>query len=125
MSKVVVVDDEPFILMMIEDKLKKAKIDVITLRGSKGAMEVIKREKPDLIILDWMMPELSGIELCKIIKKDADMINTPIFMLTAKGQDSDEQLGLRCGVTRYITKPFSPKALLEMVQEITGNSQSS
>ena len=118
MKKVVVIDDEPFILMMIEDKLKKAMIDVVTLRSSVGAVEVIKKEKPGLIILDWMMPELSGIELCKILKQDAEIAEIPIFMLTAKGQDADEQLGLRSGVTRYITKPFSPKALLEMVEEV-------
>lgn len=120
MRKVIVVDDEPFILMMIEDKLKKAKIEVITLRESRNALETIKKEKPSLIILDWMMPELSGIELCKQIRNDSDSSDIPIFMLTAKGQDSDEQLGLRCGVTRYITKPFSPKSLLEMVQETIG-----
>jgi DNA-binding response OmpR family regulator len=120
MSKVVVVDDEPFILMMIEDKLKKAKIEVVTLRESKNALEVIKKERPDLIILDWMMPEMSGIELCKMIKNDSDVADIPVFMLTAKGQDSDEQLGLRSGVRRYITKPFSPKSLLTMVQETIG-----
>lgn len=124
MSKVIVIDDEPFILMMIEDKLKKAKIDVITLRESINALEIIKKEMPDLIILDWMMPELSGIELCKALKEDADLQNIPIFMLTAKGQNSDEQLGLQCGVTRYITKPFSPKSLLEMVQETIGKDKS-
>ena len=118
MKKVVVIDDEPFILMMIEDKLKKAMIDVVTLRSSVGAVDVIKKEKPGLIILDWMMPELSGIELCKILKHDPEIAEIPIFMLTAKGQDADEQLGLRSGVTRYITKPFSPKALLEMVEEV-------
>ena len=123
MSKVMVIDDEPFILMMIEDKLKKANIAVITMRESRSAVEVIKREKPDLIILDWMMPEISGIDLCRILKSDSDLRDIPIFMLTAKGQDSDEQLGMRCGVTRYITKPFSPKALLEMVQEIIGNEK--
>lgn len=121
MSKVIVIDDEPFILMMIEDKLKKAKIEVITLRESKNAVDVIKKERPDLIILDWMMPEISGIELCRTLKKNPDMVDIPIFMLTAKGQDSDEQLGLKSGVTRYITKPFSPKALLEMVQEVIGS----
>ncbi len=120
MSKVVVVDDEPFILMMIEDKLKKAKIDVITLRESIRALPVIKKERPDLIILDWMMPELSGIELCKMIKADPEIQLIPIFMLTAKGQDSDEQQGIQCGVNRYITKPFSPKSLLEMVQQTIG-----
>jgi two-component system, OmpR family, alkaline phosphatase synthesis response regulator PhoP len=119
-SKVIVIDDEPFILMMIEDKLKKAKIDVMTLRESINALEVIKKEKPELIILDWMMPELSGIDLCKIIKEDPELKGIPIFMLTAKGQDSDEQIGIQCGASRYITKPFSPKSLLEMVQEIIG-----
>jgi two-component system alkaline phosphatase synthesis response regulator PhoP len=123
MSKVIVIDDEPFILMLIEDKLKNAHIDIITLRKSKNAAEIIKREKPDLVILDWMMPELSGIELCRILKNDPNLADIPIFMLTAKGQDADEQLGLKCGVARYITKPFSPKALLEMVQEVTGNEE--
>lgn len=120
MSKVIVIDDEPFILMMIEDKLKKAGIKVITLRESIKAMPVIKNEKPDLIILDWMMPELSGIELCKMLKSDPDTAGVPIFMLTAKGQEADEQLGLKCGVTRYITKPFSPRALLAIVEETIG-----
>jgi len=121
-SKVIVIDDEPFILMMIEDKLKKAKIDVLTLRESRNALEVIKKEKPELIILDWMMPELSGIDLCRSIKADPELKEIPIFMLTAKGQDSDEQIGIQCGASRYITKPFSPKSLLEMVQEIIGKA---
>ena len=61
--KIIVVDDEPFILMMIEDKLKKTNMQVITLRESRKAFEVIKKERPNLVILDWMMPELSGIDL--------------------------------------------------------------
>ncbi|MBI5102464.1 MAG: response regulator [Nitrospirae bacterium] len=121
MSKVVVVDDEPFILMMIEDKLKKGNIDVVTVRESVRALEIIRREKPDLVILDWMMPEVSGIELCRTIKQDKVLGKIPVFMLTAKGQDSDEQLGMRTGAQRYITKPFSPKVLLEMVREALSN----
>jgi len=121
MKKVIVIDDEPFILMMIADKLKTARIDVITLRESKNALTIIKNEKPSLIILDWMMPELSGIDLCNMIKNDPEIAKIPVFMLTAKGQDADEQLGLQCGVERYITKPFSPKSLLEMVKESIGN----
>ena len=120
MSKVIVIDDEPFILMMIEDKLKKAGFKVITLRESINAVPIIRNEKPDLIILDWMMPELSGIDLCKMLKADAELAEIPIFMLTAKGQEADEQLGLKHGVTRYITKPFSPKSLLEMIEEAIG-----
>ncbi len=115
MSKIVVVDDEPFILMMIEDKLRRAGLEVVTLRESKNAMSVIRREKPDLVILDWMMPELSGIELCKMLKADAELKDIPVFLLTAKGQDADKQMGLQCGASMYITKPFSPRALLEIV----------
>lgn len=118
MKKVVVIDDEPFILLMIEDKLRSDGIHVVALRSSINAVEVIRKEKPGLVILDWMMPEISGIEVCRSLKQDPETSGIPIFMLTAKGQDADEQLGLRCGVARYITKPFSPKALLEMVQEV-------
>lgn len=123
MKKVVVIDDEPFILMMIEDKLRNARIEVVTLRSSVNAVEVIRKEKPGLVILDWMMPEISGIEVCRALKQDSETADIPIFMLTAKGQDADEQLGLRSGVARYITKPFSPKALLEMVQEVIGSAE--
>lgn len=117
MPKVMVIDDEPFILMMIEDKLRRAGIDVVTLRESVGAVEKIREEMPDLIILDWMMPEISGIEICKTIKSDPALSDIPVFMLTAKGQEDDEKLGLKCGVDRYITKPFSPRGLLEVVLE--------
>ncbi len=120
MSKVVVIDDEPFILMMLEDRLRVAGIGVITLRESRNAIEVIRKEMPDLIILDWMMPEVSGMDICTSLKEDPDLNSIPIFMLTAKGQDTHEQLGLKCGVARYITKPFSPKALIQMVKDVLG-----
>lgn len=125
MSKVIVIDDEPFILMMIEDKLRRAGIQVITLRESVHAISVIKKERPDLIILDWMMPELSGIDLCKMIKADIELKNIPIIMLTAKGQDADKELGLKTGANLYITKPFSPKALLEMVKKFLDKGKGS
>ncbi|HEB75523.1 MAG TPA: response regulator [Nitrospirae bacterium] len=121
MPKVMVIDDEPFILMMIEDKLRRGGLDVVTLRESKSAVEAIRREKPDLIILDWMMPEISGINICRTIKTDPDLSRIPVFMLTAKGQEDDEKLGIRCGVDRYITKPFSPRILLELVLEQLGS----
>ncbi len=121
MPKVMVIDDEPFILMMIEDKLRRGGLEVVTLRESKNAVDVIRREMPDLIILDWMMPEISGISICKTIKTDPELAKIPVFMLTAKGQEDDEKLGIKCGVDRYITKPFSPRILLELVLEQLGN----
>ncbi|MBI4824258.1 MAG: response regulator [Nitrospirae bacterium] len=124
MSKVMVIDDEPFILMMVEDKFKRAGINVITLRESVKAVDVVRKEMPDLIILDWMMPEVSGLEVCKRLKADPELSQIPIFMLTAKSQEEDEKAGFKCGVDRYIIKPFSPKVLLEQVLEVIGNKGS-
>jgi DNA-binding response OmpR family regulator len=115
MRKVMVIDDEPFILMMLEDKLKRAGLDVVALKESVNVIDIVRKEKPDLIILDWMMPEISGIEVCGMLKSDPELSDIPVFMLTAKGQEEDEKLGMRSGVDRYITKPFSPSALLDIV----------
>lgn len=117
MSKIMVIDDEPFILIMIEEKLKRAGFKVVTHRQSIDAAEKIRAEKPDLIILDWMMPEISGLDVCKSLKADPELCSIPVIMLTAKSQEDDEKLGLKCGVDRYITKPFSPKQLVEYVIE--------
>jgi CheY-like chemotaxis protein len=120
MSKVVVIDDEPFILMMIEDKLKRAGIEVVALNESITAVEVIRKEMPDLILMDWMMPEISGLEVCRALKADPELKDITIFMLSAKGQEEDIKRGMDSGVSKYLTKPFSPKALLEVVQEELG-----
>lgn len=116
-KKVLVIDDEPFILMMIEDKLMSAGIKVVTSRKSVGALELIEQERPDLIILDWMLPEISGLEICRLMKGNSELANIPVFMLSAKGQSEDRERGLSHGVKKYITKPFSPKALLAIVLE--------
>ncbi len=118
MSKILLIDDEPFILMMIEDKLKRAGLAVVTQRESVTAVERARRERPDLIILDWMMPEVSGLEVCKALKSDPELSHIPIIMLTAKSQEDEEKLGISCGVERYMIKPFSPKILLEYVLEV-------
>lgn len=119
-NKIVVVDNAPYILLIIEEKLQEAGFDVITLRESKKAVEIVYKEMPDLVILDWMMPDLSGIDICKILKADKKTSHIPIFMLTGKGNKSDEQLGLSIGVEKYITKPFSPRLLLELVKKSIG-----
>jgi DNA-binding response OmpR family regulator len=117
-KKIIIIDDEPFILMMIEDKLKRAGFRVITHRESVSAVEKVRAERPDLVILDWMMPEISGLEVCRSLKADPELAPIPIIMLTAKSQEDDERLGLSCGVERYVVKPFSPKVLLEYVVDI-------
>jgi DNA-binding response OmpR family regulator len=117
MGKVVLIDDEPFILMMLEDKLKRSGFSVVTSRESVNALELVRKERPDLIVLDWMMPEVSGIEVCRQLKADPELSPIPIFMLTAKGQAEDEKMGMKHGANRYITKPFSPKALVELIEK--------
>ncbi len=123
MIKVLVVDDEPFILMIVEDKLKKAGYKMLTRRSSDGIMEYIKTNRPDLIIMDWMLPGVSGLDICKKLSKDTKTCSIPIFMLTAKGQESDEKLGIKCGVKQYITKPFSPRELLKLVEATIGKPE--
>jgi DNA-binding response OmpR family regulator len=117
MGKILVIDDEPFILMMLEDKLKRSGFAVITSRESVNALELVRKERPDLIVLDWMMPEISGIEICRQLKADPELSSIPIFMLTAKGQEEDEKKGMKFGANRYITKPFSPKALVDIIEK--------
>ncbi len=122
MKKVLIVDDEPFILMIVEDKLKNAGYEVITKRDGEGIMEFIKSGKPDLIIMDWLLPGVSGIDICKAIKEDSETMSIPIFMLTAKGQEADEKLGFEHGIKQYITKPFSPTELLKLITATIGKA---
>ena len=121
-KKVLIVDDEPFILMIVEDKLKNAGYEVLTRKDGENIMEFIKSEKPDLIIMDWLLPGISGIDICKMIKEDPETSSIPLFMLTAKGQEADEKLGLQYGVKHYITKPFSPTELLKLVTATIGEA---
>jgi two-component system phosphate regulon response regulator PhoB len=120
MKKVVIIDDEPFILMIVEDKLRKAGYEVISKRTSDGIVEFIKNNDPDLVIIDWMLPGASGLDVCKDLTNDPKTSSIPVFMLTAKGQESDEKLGIKCGAKQYITKPFSPRALLKLIEDTIG-----
>ena len=120
MKKVLIVDDEPFILMIVDDKLKKAGYEVLTQLTSNDIMEFIKSNNPDLIILDWMLPGVSGLDVVRELSDDPKTCSIPVFMLTAKGQESDEKLGMKCGARQYITKPFSPRELLKLVSNTIG-----
>lgn len=117
MPKVLIVDDEPFVIRMLRDKFQNAGIDVISAVNGKQAVELTHAEKPHMIIMDWMMPEMSGIDACATIRADPDSAHIPIIMLTAKGQELDEKKGKEAGANFYITKPFSPRRLLRLVQD--------
>ncbi len=118
MKKVLVVDDEVFIRRMIGARLRVAGITVIEAENGVDAVEKTISERPDLIIMDVMMPRMDGFQACEAIRSNSDISGTPILMLTARGQQIDVEKAMALGILEYITKPFSPKELAEKVVNI-------
>ena len=117
-KKVLICDDEPFILESVKHVVKREGFDTITAEDGLKGLELAKREIPDLMILDVMMPEKTGYEVCKIIKDDSITRGIFVIILTARGQELDEKLGLEAGADEYMTKPFSPRKLRQRLHEI-------
>lgn len=124
MKKVLVVDDEVFIRRMIEVRLRVADITVIEAENGVDAVEKTISERPDLIIMDVMMPRMDGFQACEAIRSNPEISGTPILMLTARGQQIDVEKAMALGILEYITKPFSPKKLTEKVVEILSTVRS-
>ena len=118
MSKptILVVDDERHIVELVRFNLEKEGYRVITAQDGKEACSLASAEKPDLIILDVMLPEMDGFEVCRVIQRDSTISDVPIIMLTARTEELDKVLGLEIGADDYITKPFSPRELLARVK---------
>lgn len=112
-KKILIVDDEKNIVDILKFNLKKEGFDTVEAYDGKQALEMVEREKPDLIILDIMLPEYDGFTVCKKIRQT---LNTPILMLTAREEEVDKVLGLELGADDYITKPFSPRELMARVK---------
>ena len=96
--------------------------EVITALDGEQALEKVKTEKPDLIVLDIMMPKLDGYEVCKNIKSSAETQHIPVILLSAKGRNVDQKLGFDVGADDYITKPFSPRKLVERINQLLGQT---
>jgi two-component system, OmpR family, alkaline phosphatase synthesis response regulator PhoP len=120
MGKILVVDDEVYILHILDFSLGAEGFEVITANNGELAIEKAKQEKPDLIVLDIMMPVVDGYETCRRLKRESETKNIPVVLLTAKGRDVDKRLGYEVGAVDYIVKPFSPNRLIERIQEILG-----
>jgi DNA-binding response OmpR family regulator len=114
-EKILVVDDEKPIVDSIKYTLYKEGFDVVVSYDGEDALEKAKKEGPDLIILDIMLPKLSGLEVCRIIRRTS---NVPIIMLTAKGEDMDRVVGLELGADDYISKPFSMRELVARIKAV-------
>ncbi len=111
--KILIVDDEKNIVDILKFNLKKEGFDTVEAYDGRQALEMVEREKPDLILLDIMLPEYDGFTVCKKIRQT---LNTPILMLTAREEEVDKVLGLELGADDYITKPFSPRELMARVK---------
>ena len=118
LGQLLVVDDEPFILRSLTFVLRKQGFTVLEARDGEEAMVQIRNHRPALVFLDVMMPRKNGYEVCDEVKRDPDLAQTHVIMLTAKGQASDREQGLAIGADEYMTKPFSPSKITERVREI-------
>lgn len=119
---VLIVDDEPNIRFLLEQSLEELEDDygimLLTAENGRDGLEMIKEHQPELVLLDVMMPFMSGLEVCEAVRKDPVLKDTTIIMLTAKGQVNDKDHGMEAGADLYLTKPFHPTMILEKVLEI-------
>ncbi len=118
MKKILIADDRSEVVELVKVTLEGEGYQSIDASDGREALEKIKREKPDLVLLDIVMPKMDGFEVLSQLKKDPVLKEIPIIMLTAKGQKSDQEKGKELGATGYIIKPFSPLALLKRIEEI-------
>lgn len=116
MDRILIIDDEEHILELLDFNLSLEGYEVITTMSSLDGLDIIKQDKPDLVLLDWMLPKMSGIELLNIIRSDEDYDDIAVIMLTAKNMEEDKLEGLTIGADDYVTKPYNPQELAARVR---------
>ena len=122
-QKILVVEDEPDIRKLVQYNLTQERFNVLEAEDGEQALKLLQREKPNLVILDLMLPGLSGMELCKLLKQRSDTAKLPILMLTAKAGEADRIVGLEMGADDYLAKPFSPREMVARVRAILRRSE--
>jgi phosphate regulon transcriptional regulator PhoB len=116
--KILIVEDEPDIRKLVQYNLVQERYKVLEAEDGEQALKIVQRDKPNLVILDLMLPGLSGIEICKLLREKPDTAKLPILMLTAKAGEADRVVGLEMGADDYLAKPFSPRELVARVRAI-------
>ncbi|OQY28471.1 MAG: hypothetical protein B6244_06885 [Candidatus Cloacimonetes bacterium 4572_55] len=117
-KKVLIVDDEAHIRDILKLRLQIAGFKTVDANCGKQAIKIIPKENPDLVILDVMMPDIDGWEVCRYIRNQPEVAHVLIVMLTAKNEIRDRELGIQVGVNGYVTKPFSPNELVERIRKL-------
>ena len=121
-GKIFIIEDETSIIQLVQHNLEKNGFLVSSSLNGNDGLKELKKFQPDLLLLDWMLPDLSGIEICKNIRKDNSFKNLPVIMLTAKGEEEDKIKGLDSGVDDYLTKPFSFNELMARIKAVLRRS---
>lgn len=116
--KVLVADDEPNIVLSLEFMMAREGYEVLVARDGREALETIRRERPQLVLLDGMMPEMTGFDVCEAVRADPALSGVRILMLTAKGRETDVARGMGVGVDAYVTKPFSTRDLVAKIRDL-------
>lgn len=116
--KILVVDDDPYILMSLEFLMKKNGFNVLVARDGKEAMQIVNEFIPDIVLLDIMMPDVNGYEICKYIKSTQKLESSKVVFLSAKSTEADIRKGYELGASLYISKPFSTRTIVKQLKEI-------
>ena len=122
-KKVLIVDDEPHIRLLLEqtlDELEDLGVELLTAKDGGEAMQLVREERPQVVLLDVMMPVMNGFDVCRAIKLDDELKDTYVVLLTAKGQEFDRASGAAAGADVYVTKPFDPDDVLERTASVLG-----
>ncbi|UCG35811.1 MAG: response regulator [Candidatus Omnitrophota bacterium] len=119
-KKILLVDDEPQLVDTLKLRLEANDYEVVIAYDGNQALERVRSEQPDLIVLDLLLPKLDGYTVCGLLKRDSKHAHIPIVMLTARTQEADIKMGKEVGADEYITKPFEPKILLEKISNLLG-----
>jgi DNA-binding response OmpR family regulator len=120
MKKILIADDESNLRLLVRTTLDEPKYAILVAEDGEDVLKMVQEAPPDLILLDWMMPGKSGIEILEQLKGDPLTAAIPVVMLTAKSQARDRERGMRLGAHAYLVKPFSPLEMMDLVQEILG-----
>ena len=116
--KILVVEDEPAMVELLRYNLESEGFDVASAHDGDEAILAIEEEQPDMVLLDWMLPKVSGIEICRRLRRDQKHSNLPVIMITARGEEADRVRGLDVGADDYVAKPFSPAELMARIRAV-------
>jgi len=123
-KRILLVEDEAQLVEMVKMRLEASGYEVISARDGQEALDKARKDNPNLIILDLMLPKIDGYKVCRMLKFDEKYKSIPIIMFSARAQEQDRQMGMQVGADAYISKPFEPKALIEKIEELLGKKPS-